>query len=176
MNIAITSSDPAAKPDQSVPIKAGGGVPVAVTFDVAPGADTVIEIALSAQSSSPSVLAYCNSFSQQSDVLYTATLDASDSRLLGALAGLSSGTFDCEVRWTVGSAEPTICPNFSLTVQPPMFSGAPTSEGGPTYIILDGSGNLPIGTRARLVPLPTGFKIQVSPDGATWSDGPSFVI
>jgi hypothetical protein len=39
--------------------------------------------------------------------------------------------------------------------------------------ILSG-GNILIGTHARLVPTGTGFKVQTSPDGVTWSDGTSW--
>ena len=41
--------------------------------------------------------------------------------------------------------------------------------------IVDGSGDLLIGTKARLAVITNGFKIQVSTDGSTWQDGPSYV-
>lgn len=45
--------------------------------------------------------------------------------------------------------------------------------GGPT--VVDADGAVPIGTRARLLPVANGFKIQVSTDGVSWQDGPSYV-
>jgi len=40
--------------------------------------------------------------------------------------------------------------------------------------LVDGSGNVLIGTHARLVPLTNGFKSQTSNDGTTWVDGPTY--
>ncbi|GEM_PF-6760957 len=40
---------------------------------------------------------------------------------------------------------------------------------------LNAAGEVLIGTYAKLVPITHGFKIQVSTDGSTWQDGPSWV-
>ena len=39
---------------------------------------------------------------------------------------------------------------------------------------LNAAGEVLIGTKAKLVPTANGFKIQVSTDGATWQDGPTY--
>lgn len=39
---------------------------------------------------------------------------------------------------------------------------------------VNASGELMIGTKAKLVPITNGFKVQLSTDGSTWQDGPSW--
>jgi hypothetical protein len=134
MNIAITAGEPQAKPDSNAVIKAGGGLPITITFDVSPGSSPVIEVALSTQSSSATELAYLDTFDQQDSLTFTGTLNTNDSRLLAALVGFQTITVNVEVRWTIGENEPTVCPNFPLTVQPPLLTGPGSSEGGPVYV------------------------------------------
>ena len=133
LNISINLETGAAKLAQTTAIKAGGGVPVTVTFSSNPGASPTIELALSAQSSTPAVAAYLGDFASQSQTVYTGTLDANDSRLIGLLSGKQTATFDCEVALTVAGAR-QLFPNFPATVQPPIMSGPSTSEGGPVYL------------------------------------------
>ena len=134
LNISINLETGAAKLAQTTAIKAGGGVPVTVTFSSNPGSSPSIELAFSAQSSSPAVLAYLNVFDSQSETVYTGTLDANDSRLIAALAGKGVQTLDAEVVVTVGDAERQVFPNFPVTVQPPIIAGPSSSEGGPVYL------------------------------------------
>ena len=134
LNISINLETGIAKLAQASAIKAGGGVPVRITFSSNPGTDPVIELALSPQSSSPSVLAYLDTFDAQSSTVYTGTLEANDSRLIAHLTGKSAQTLDVEVVVTVGEAERQIFPNFPVTVQPPTIAGPESSEGGPVYL------------------------------------------
>ena len=133
MNISITLGDPSAKASGIGTIKAGGGVPITATFDTTPGVGAALELTLTTASSSPMVLAYLGSFAEQDSTTYTGVLDASDTRLMTAIAGSGGFTVNAELRWTVGAAEPVICPNFTLSVQPPALSGPETSDGGPVY-------------------------------------------
>jgi hypothetical protein len=133
MVINITTGDPGAKPDQAVTIVVGGGVPVSVMFDVGQPAGTVVELLLATDSSTPQTLAYCGQFLPQNASLYTATLDASDSRLAEWAAGLSNPSCNAFVRWTQPDAQPVIAPAFSVTIENNPFSDPVTSEGGPTY-------------------------------------------
>ena len=134
LNISINLETGVAKLAQTMAIKAGGGVPVTVTFSSNPGTSPSIELALSAQSSSPVVIAYLNTFASQSETVYTGTLDANDTRLLELLSGKGTQTLDCEIALTVGSAERQIFPNFPVTVQPPIIAGPSSSENGPIYL------------------------------------------
>jgi hypothetical protein len=134
LNISINLETGLAKLAVSSPIKAGGAVPVRVTFSANPGSSPTIELALSAQSSSPSVLAYLDTFDAQSSTVYTGTLDANDTRLIAAIAGKSTLTLDAEVVLTVGEAERQVFPNFSVTVQPPIITGPESTQGGGVYL------------------------------------------
>ena len=134
LNISINLETGIAKLAQASAIKAGGGVPVRITFSSNPGTDPVIELALSPQSSSPSVLAYLDTFDAQSSTVYTGTLEANDSRLIAHLTGKSAQTLDVEVVVTVGEAERQPFPNFQVTVQPPIITGPESTEGGGVYL------------------------------------------
>ena len=134
LNISVNPTTGLAKLSLATAIKAGGGVPVTVTFTSNPGTNPVIELALGPQSSTPAVKAYLAEFEAQSSTVYTGTLDANDTRLITYMAGKSATTLDCEVVVTVGTAERQVFPNFPVTVQPPMISGPESSEGGPNYL------------------------------------------
>ncbi len=134
LNISINLETGVAKLAQSTAIKAGGGVPVVVTFSSNPGSNPVIELGLGPQSSSPTVLAYLDMFAGQSQTVYTGTLDANDTRLIAHLAGKQAQVLDAEVVLTVGDAERMPFPNFPITVQPPIITVPATTEGGPVYL------------------------------------------
>jgi len=134
LNISINLETGVAKLSQATAIKAGGGVPVVVTFSANPGTTPVVELALSAQSSTPAVLAYLGAFASQSQTVYTGILDANDTRLVAALVGKQAQTLDCEIVVTAAGAERQPFPNFPVTVQPPIITGPAASEGGPIYL------------------------------------------
>lgn len=134
LNITVNLATGVAKASPTPAIKAGGGVPVTITFSANPGTDPVIELALGPQSSTPAVKAYLAEFEAQSSTVYTGVLDANDSRIIAHMAGKSAQTMDCEVIVTVGSAERQVFPNFPVTVQPPLVAGPESSEGGPVYL------------------------------------------
>jgi len=150
-------------------IKAIGVVPVSIVFASDPGTVQTLELALSAQSSSPEVVAYLNTFSKQNATTYTGFLNAGDTRLVALMAGKQTTTCDCEIAITV-AGEREVCPNFPVIVQSPIITGPESTEGGPVYVALDADGGLPIGTGARLLPVAHGVKLQVSIDGVTWQD------
>jgi len=134
MNIAITTGEPTAKPDSNATIMAGGGLPLTVTFDVAPGAGTLVEIEMNSQATPALPLAYLGVWAQQSDVVFTGLLDTNDTRLAAALVGFATLPVNCAVRWTPLGGIPIPCPNFTLTVQPSGFPTPAASEGGPVYL------------------------------------------
>jgi hypothetical protein len=134
LNIFVNLETGVATLSQTTAIKAGGGVPCIITFSQSPGTDPAIELALSAQSSSPIILAYANAFTAQNETVYSGTLDANDSRLLSALASTASQTLNCEIILTAAGEERQIFPNFPVTVQKSVISGDPSTEGGPTFL------------------------------------------
>ncbi len=134
LNITVNLETGVVKLSLASAIKAGGGVPVTVTLSANPGENLSIELALSAQSGTPAVLAYLGAFASQSQTVFTGILDANDTRLIAALAGKPALTLNCEVVLTVGDAERQVFPNFPVTVQPPILTGPATSEGGPIYL------------------------------------------
>jgi hypothetical protein len=134
LNISVDLATGVARLSQTTAIKAGGGVPVTITFSSNPGTAPAIELALSADSSAPSVAAYLDTWDAQSQTVYTGLLDGTDERLLALLSGKKSQAMLCEVVLTVGDALPVIFPNFPVTVQAPIVVGPASSEGGPVYI------------------------------------------
>lgn len=135
LNITINLEAGTARLATASPIKAGGAVPVRLTFDVNPGAslDTA-SLALSAQSSTPDVLAYLDVFVPQSALVYTGTLNTNDVRLLAHLAGKQAQTLDCELALDFAGSDRQVMPNFPVTVQQPIVTGPEASEGGPVWL------------------------------------------
>ncbi len=133
LNISINLETGVASLSQTTAMKAGFGVPARITFSANPGASPTIELALSAQSSSPSVLAFLDEWEAQSSTVYTGTLDANDTRLITHLVGKQQQQLDCEIVLTVGGDRRGF-PNFAITTQPPIITGPETSEGGPVYL------------------------------------------
>jgi len=134
LDILVNTETGVAKPSLTAVIKAGGGVPVRLTFTSSPGDSPAIELALSPQSSSPAVKAYLSAFDAQSETVYTGVLDANDTRLIALLAGKATQTLDCEIVVTAGDAERQPYPNFPVVVQAPIITGPASSEGGPVYV------------------------------------------
>lgn len=134
LNISVNLETGVAKLTQATTIKAGGVVPVKVTFSSNPGTDPVIELALSPQSSVPAVKAYLDTWEAQSQTVHTGALDANDARLVAHMAGKQQQTFDCEVVVTTVAAGRRLFPNFPVAVQPPVIDGPEASEGGPVYL------------------------------------------
>ncbi len=134
LNISINLETGLAKPSQSAVIKAGGMVPVTITFTSNPGASPVIELALSPQSSSPTVLAYLDEFDAESQTVYTGQLDANDTRLIAHLAGKEAQVLGCEAVVTTVADGRRPFPNFPITCQQPTIVGPAASEGGPVYL------------------------------------------
>lgn len=135
LNISVNLETGLAKPSQAATIKAGGSVPVTILFSSNPGSNTVIELALSPQSSSPEVVAYHDEFVAQNQTTWTGTLDANDTRLIELLTGKQSQNLSCEVVVTSDSIERRPFPNFAIAVQSPTIVGPETSEGGPVYLV-----------------------------------------
>jgi len=135
LNITINLEAGIARLATASPIKAGGAVPVRLVFDTNPGA--VLEaasLALSAQSSTPAVLAYLDVFEKQSALLYTGSLNSNDVRLLAHLAGKQAQTLDCELSLDFAGSDRQVLPNFAVTVQQPIVTGPEASEGGPVWV------------------------------------------
>lgn len=134
ININVNLATGTAALAQTTAIKAGGSVPVRITFSVPPGSNPLIELAISPQSSAPTVLAYLDEFSAQNSTVYTGTLDANDTRLIEHLQGKQQVTLNGELVVTVDGAPRRPFPNLPLTVQAPVITGPASSEGGPVYL------------------------------------------
>ena len=133
LNVSVNLTTGRATAVQAPVVKAGGDVPVVISFSANPGDNPVIELALSPQSSSPDVKAYLDVFVAQNSTTYTGTLDANDTRLIALLAGKQAQTLDCEIVVTTDAGRKPF-PNFPVTVQPPVITGPESSEGGPVYL------------------------------------------
>ena len=133
ITINIDISTGIAKPTQSAVIKAGAQVPVRILFSASPGTVTDLQLAFSAQSSSPAVLAFLDVFDAQNATTFTGTLDANDTRLLAAIAGKQNLPLDCELAWTA-DGKALAAPNFTVTAQPRVIAGPASSEGGPVWL------------------------------------------
>lgn len=171
-------------------VKSGAQVPVQIAtqnsagVNAAPDSTPYFQLAVSAQQNPPSVLAYTDAFAAENDHTFTGYLDCTDSRLIQFMAGKSSVTLDCELDYTIDT-ELEISPTFQVACQPRIINGPTTSNGGPSYLTeaqcvaqfakIDGSGNVLIGSNARLVPVASGLKVQVSVDGITWQDDKDIV-
>ena len=130
LNFDLTTGQ--AKLAASTTIKVGAMVPVQVVFSAAPGSMGGIKLALGDDSDAPAVLAYVDSFSEVNDTTWTAVLDCTDSRLITFMSGKGPAAVNLELAPTLdGEYQPA--PNVSVTVQPCIISGDPTSDGGPLY-------------------------------------------
>lgn len=135
LNISVNFETGQARLAQATAIKAGGDVPVRVTFSANPGNNPVIELALSPQSSEREVLAYLDVFEAENSTTYLGTLDANDTRLIAHLATKAAAQVTLDVEVVVlasGSRRPF--PNFAATVQAPTIVGPESSEGGPVFL------------------------------------------
>jgi len=121
-----------AKLAQTTVVKQGADVPVQIIFSGAPGDVGAIQLALGDDSAAPSILAYTNSFTIENDTTWTGVLNANDSRLATFMTGKGPTPVNLELSIML-DGEREVAPNLSLTVQPPIITGDPTTEGGPSY-------------------------------------------
>ena len=112
-------------------IKRGGDVGITLVFTASPGTVSALELYLTDDTSSKHTLAYTGTFTPTNATTYTATLDASDTRLATFLSGKASAALNIEVRATL-DGELRVCPDVKLTVQQ-TGAGDPTTSSGPTY-------------------------------------------
>lgn len=113
-------------------IKRYGDVPVRLVFSAAPGTVSDIKLSLGSDAAAPATLAYTDAWTQESDTVWTAQLDATDTRLASYMSGNQSVSVDLELIVTI-DGEAQYSPNLALTVQQPIVTGPTTSDGGPTY-------------------------------------------
>ena len=107
-------------------------MPVRLVFSAAPGTVSDIKLSLGSDAAAPATLAYTDAWTQESDTVWTAQLDATDTRLATYMTGKQSAPVDLELVVTI-DGEAQYSPNLSLTVQQPIVTGPTTSDGGPTY-------------------------------------------
>lgn len=107
-------------------LKLGADVPVRLTFSAAPGAVSGIALALGTDAAEPAVLAFTEDFSAESATVWTALLDASDTRLAAFMEGKASAVVKCELA-TILDGVHEVAPNLDVTVQQALVSGAETS-------------------------------------------------
>jgi hypothetical protein len=113
-------------------VKVGADVPVRLTFSAAPGEVSSIQLALGSAVDAPETLAFTEDFAQESATVWTATLDATDTRLVEFMEGKGATVVNAELVIVLDGLR-IVCPNVNVTVQPAIISTDPTSEGGPTY-------------------------------------------
>ncbi len=114
-------------------IKLGADVPVRVTFSEAPGELSSLQLALGTDASSPTVLAFTEDFSEEGDNVWTALLDASDTRLATFMTSKGPTAVQAELVAVIDGVR-RVSPNFQVTVQPAIITGPETSDEGPTYL------------------------------------------
>ncbi len=113
-------------------IKLGADVPVRVTFTGAPGTVGALQLALGSPDADSDVLAYTEDFTSESDRVWTALLDASDTRLATFMTDKTATAVNAELVAVIDGIR-RVTPNLTVTVQPPIVVGPETSEGGPHY-------------------------------------------
>ncbi len=134
LNIEVNLASGIAKLTTNVPFKAGGGIPVIITFNADPGEDPIIELGLSPQSSPPAVVAFLDNYDRQNETTFTGLLDSTDPRLIRQLAGKEQQTLNCEIALTVGELPRRPFPNFAITAQASVIVGPESAEGGPEFV------------------------------------------
>lgn len=117
---------------QAATIKPGASVPVRITFSAAPGTLGTIQLALGTDAAAPEVLAYNDEFSEESETVYVAVLDANDARLIAHMVGKANAVVNLELIVPI-DGEDNITPNLPITVQQRTVTGPEATEGGPSY-------------------------------------------
>lgn len=117
---------------QAATIKPGASVPVRITFSAAPGTVGTIQLALGTDAAAPDVLAYNDEFSEESETVYVAVLDANDARLIAHMVGKANAVVNLELIVPI-DGEDNITPNLPITVQQRTISGPEATEGGPAW-------------------------------------------
>jgi len=117
---------------QPATIKLGADVPVRVVFSAAPGEVSLLAVALATPDASAAVLAFTDGFAEESARVWTALLDASDTRLAAWMEDKTATAVSLELRAVLDGAN-LLAPNVSLTVQPAALDGPASSSTGPDY-------------------------------------------
>ena len=121
-----------AKLAQPATIKLGADVPVTIVFSAAPGTVSSMKLALGSDASTPAVLAYTDTFTEQNATTWTALLDANDTRLATFMTDKGTAPVNAELVVVIDGVR-QVTPNLSITVQAKIISGPTSSDGGPTY-------------------------------------------
>jgi hypothetical protein len=134
LDIAVNIAQGTATLARSTAVKAGGTVPVRITFSTSPGAEPGIELAFSPSSGTPEVLAYLDDWHKQNPTVWLGALNTNDSRLMTFLAALAANTASVNVELVVTvDSDPQPFPNFPVTVQKPVITGPVGAATGPVY-------------------------------------------
>lgn len=115
-------------------IKLGADVPVAVVFSRAPGAVSALELALGQADATAAVLAFTETFDQENDTTWLATLDASDTRLATFMAGEATANVNAELVAVIDGLR-QVSANLSVTVQIATINGSTTAQGPFAWLI-----------------------------------------
>lgn len=113
-------------------LKPGGDVPVRLTFSTAPGVVGALQLGLGSDTATPAVLAFTDTFAMESAAVWTAVLNANDTRLIAFMAALTSAVVILELS-AVLDGQTLITPNLPATVQQRLLTGASPGTGGPVY-------------------------------------------
>ena len=132
IDLTFNLTDGVARLARTTTIKPGGDVPVRITFDAAPAGLDSIQLALGSDGAPPSLLAFAEDFSEESETVRVGVLDANDSRLIAFMNDKSVAQVNAEL--TVGlDGETIIAPNVAVTVQQRILNGPGATDGGPVY-------------------------------------------
>jgi len=172
MTITFETTGPTATLTGVSVIKSGSQVPVTFNFTTN-GSPSVlagtpaIEMGISQQSSSPALLAFLDTFTALTPNTYTGILNANDSRLVTAMASTQSAAMNMEVAVTI-EGEEYIAPNLVVTVQQGIIGGAPSGEGGPSYVTTTmlAAAVAGLAGSAAAVNLPQGGTVNIAPGSA----------
>ena len=117
---------------QPATLKLGADVPVRVVFSAAPGDVSLLAVALATPDATAGVLAFTDVFAEEGARVWTALLDASDTRLAAWMEDKTATAVNLELR-AVLDGKNLLAPNVSVTVQPAALDGPATSSTGPDY-------------------------------------------
>lgn len=121
-----------AKLAQNTTVKYGADVPVQIIFATTPGTVTGMELALGADSSTPTLLAYTDVFTPENDTTWAGSVSTLTTQLATALNAKEVIAVIAELTVIV-DGKTLILPNVSLSVQQLINNGAAAVTAGQSY-------------------------------------------
>lgn len=166
ISITFNTTTQAAKLTSAATIKTNSDVPITVTLSSAVTVESM-QFAIGTETGFPDVLAFTDTFTSSSATVWTATIDTTDSRLIGFFHGKKSVELFGELVLMI-DGELIRCPNIEITIEHHVIDGPETSEGGPVYLS-EGQSDLKyvqIGSGTSIL-LPAVFNLIAEGDSIT---------